>query len=258
MDNARERRVWSFVSDSIRDLRRLTRGPTTSLHIVKPSWLSRGGLGCSEPRYVKSYRRKQIICRWGSRLLSPVMCVYIYVYLAVQLNYIAYRFRIANKWRWVQVVLIDLKAVDESGISKDEQQDLFIFLDKCGIGFVILVDVVVIFLVMRIIGRRFVSRYDCWNIIDGIVGSMNVLRAYLYLHKLTKISEKWNYLEKLATYSYSMPRFTFPPAIRNARCDRSSISIHWKTFNKREDRGIVCIPVTVTSGIRVIIWNATM
>lgn len=111
MDNARERRVWSFVSDSIRDLRRLTRGPTTSLHIVKPSWLSRGGLGCSEPRYVKSYRRKQIICRWGSRLLSPVMCVYIYVYLAVQLNYIAYRFRIANKWRWVQVVLIDLKAV---------------------------------------------------------------------------------------------------------------------------------------------------
>lgn len=66
MDNARERRVRSFVFDSIRDLRRLTRASTTSLHIVKqevaPEALSRGGLGCSE-RYVKSYRRKQIICR---------------------------------------------------------------------------------------------------------------------------------------------------------------------------------------------------
>lgn len=191
--------------------------------------------------------------------VSGYVCIYIYVYLAVQLNYIAYRFRIANKWRWVQVVLIDLKAVRRwKWYIKGWATDLFIFLDKCGIGFAILVGVVVVFLVMRIIGRRFVSRYDCWNIIDGIVPSMNVLRAYLYLHKLTKISEKWNYLEKLATYSYSMPRFTFPPAIRNARCDRSSISIHWETFNKREDRGIVCIPVTVTSGIRVIIWNATM
>lgn len=191
--------------------------------------------------------------------VSGYVCIYIYVYLAVQLNYIAYRSGLRiNGVGYRSFWLTWKRCVDESGISKDEQQDLFIFLDKCGIGFAILVGVVVIFLVMRIIGRRFVSRYDCWNIIDGIVRGMNVLRAYLYLHKLTKISEKWNYLEKLATYSYSMPRFTFPPAIRNARCDRSSISIHWKTFNKREDRGIVCIPVTVTSGIRVIIWNATM
>lgn len=53
-------------------LRRLTRGSTTSLHIVK----SRCCRGCSQAlsrvpfntgSYAESYHHKQIICRWGPR-----------------------------------------------------------------------------------------------------------------------------------------------------------------------------------------------
>lgn len=57
----------------------------------------------------------------------------------------------------------------------------------------------------------------------------------------------------IASIYFSTIPFHSQSTICNARCGRFSISIHWKTFNKRKDRGIVCIPVIVTSGIRVII-----
>lgn len=116
-------------------------------------------------------------------LASCLVCMYIYIEVFNSI--------IFDSGSWVNGVGYTGRSDWlESGVSKDEQQGLFIFLDKCGIGFAILV--------MRIIGGKicieiWLLKYNWSNVFERVVWNefacKHIIRLLFIIHiKITRFT----------------------------------------------------------------------